>query len=257
MPAPTLSARRSPPRSGRPGFIRGGALFLFAGLVLLGSLGVVIWVGLAQQRQIHSFTSTTPKWVAAANPDAAAKAELRERLVAFVDDLEQLRPTRILLTPTDLNHAVATTDELAGLRSIVSFRDVVRGEDGQLRLRADICFPSRTFLPWQPVPYLNGTMLLQPRPTPEGPWLDIVSITSEDGTVPEPVRGFYSQSDLFVGNLRNRRKHPRGSAALAQIGHAVVTEGGLLLATDAAAATAVAPAPGTEGARNDGVETRP
>jgi hypothetical protein len=167
--------------------------------LIMGALLATYFIhtGMEQNRQINRFASEdrAPLNKVYSNPERIS--ELSAGLKHFETEIRAGREASLTLSAQDLNDWIGHEDRLFELRDIVVFTEITDV------LEARVSMPMRRFPPWKPYRWLNGTMRFRPTIRDGVLVLDIVSLDSERGPVPDGFLAFLRKNGDFLIPYRN------------------------------------------------------
>lgn len=168
----------------------GCVIMVIAVLALVFLVGFAVWNLFKLDQELSKFTEKEARPLP--TPDLVAEAEavnvLNSKLEIFRTDEGNKRPASLVLTPVEINLAIAAFEEFTELRETFVVREIVDG-----KLLIDIAFRMRGSPTKGGYRYLNGRMTATPRLEAGEIVLDVEKIEVGEGEpVPEGFLGQFS-----------------------------------------------------------------
>ena len=185
---PPASAPEPPRSSPFPGcLILATIVIVFGGLIVLYTV-----VGAFQNRALDGLTEERATPVPVLEPSPAEVVETMARVEAIGEAIEAGEAERILLTATDLNVLIATSEDLADFREQTWIERV-----SPQGIVARMVQPVRDGVLRRGVRYLHADFVLQPELRARTVAFKVMDIRPEKGDAPEGFVRNYQALDFF------------------------------------------------------------
>lgn len=180
----------------------GCSIIIAAAVMMLFLVGFTIWSLFRVEREIGKFTESTAKPTPVLDPDLFESQfnDLSQRLDRFQAEIMAENPAEITLSTQDINLSIATHPQFDELRKTFHILSISpEGMEVQISYRIN-----RKPLGDSSYRYLNGTFIGQPRLESGQVLIDIDTMTSARGIVPDEFAAHLSDHQITAPYLEDK-----------------------------------------------------